>query len=182
MDSEITEIKKKLQIIFSFYASFGDRSNLKSLKSTKFHKMMGDSGLKDSQILTQKRLASCLWLKVNIDPIYTDVSETQALKRVLYEHFEPLYNNILQETDLGIEKKRVSQDIDVKIIEILHMLMPIFSSIYLAYFPWEPKSYQLWTVSSKRSEASLFIFLICYIMKSWIWKNRGFTIIFLWRI
>lgn len=44
-DSQVSEKKKMLLKIFQFYASFGERSNLKFLRSNKFHKMMNDAGI-----------------------------------------------------------------------------------------------------------------------------------------
>ena len=49
------DIKNKLKIIFTFYASFGDRSNIQNLKSGKFHKLMLDSNIQSGN-LTQKQL------------------------------------------------------------------------------------------------------------------------------
>mgnify|MGYP000084730075 CR=1 FL=1 len=40
---ELADVKQKLQDIFIYYASFGDRLNTTNLKSQKFHKMMQDS-------------------------------------------------------------------------------------------------------------------------------------------
>jgi hypothetical protein len=41
-------MKRKLQTIFRFYASFGDRINVSYLKSNKLHKMLQDAGLKNT--------------------------------------------------------------------------------------------------------------------------------------
>lgn len=170
-DIEISEIKKKLLTIFTFYSSFGDRKNLKLLKSNKFHKMMSDSGLKDCN-LSQKRLDllfmaesqhrshldfnSFLKLLVKVACFKYPYDESQALKRILFENFEPLYHCILQETDLGYDKLQFAQEVSLEILmEVAQTLM----KIYLAYFPWEPKSFQTAVEISKRSESSLFIFL-----------------------
>ena len=42
------EIKQELRTIFTYYASFGDRTNLTLLKSNKYHKMMNDAKIKDA--------------------------------------------------------------------------------------------------------------------------------------
>lgn len=39
------EIRTILLKIFQFYTSFGERTNLKNLRSNKFHKMMQDCGI-----------------------------------------------------------------------------------------------------------------------------------------
>jgi hypothetical protein len=39
------EVKALLSKIFQFYTSFGERINLKNLRSNKFHKMMKDCGI-----------------------------------------------------------------------------------------------------------------------------------------
>ena len=48
-------LREKLKIIFTFYASFGDRVNIQSLKSGKFHRMMNDLDIKHENI-TEKSL------------------------------------------------------------------------------------------------------------------------------
>ena len=136
--------------------------------------MMADSGLKDSN-LSQKRLDLLfmaesqhrphisfeifLKLLIKVACYKYSMDESEALKRILQENFEPLYQNILSETDLGFEKQQFSQEISPMILEFLQALTPILSRIYLAYFPWEPKSFQSFSEISKRSESSLFIFL-----------------------
>lgn len=43
-------MKKKLSVIFKFYASFGDRINVNYLKSNKMHKMIADANLKSPSL------------------------------------------------------------------------------------------------------------------------------------
>ena len=50
----VDEIKKRLKQIFSFYASFGDRMNVDYLKSSKFKRLMMDTGI--SKLINPKEL------------------------------------------------------------------------------------------------------------------------------
>lgn len=50
----VDEIKKWLKQIFSFYASFGDRMNVDYLKSSKFKRLMMDTGI--SKLINPKEL------------------------------------------------------------------------------------------------------------------------------
>lgn len=173
---DITETKQKLLTIFTFYSSFGDRKNLKLLKSTKFHKMMSDSGLKD-HALNQQRLDLLfmaetqhrshidfegflrLLIKVAAFKHQTEPNDPSALKKVIWQNMEPLYQCILKETDMGMEKTHFLKEIDEKAINLLAMASNSLNRIYLGYFPWEPKSFQSKEEIRRRSESSLLIFL-----------------------
>lgn len=115
-------MKDKLRIVFTFYASFGDRGNVNALKSNTFHKMMSDAGLRDSQVLTPYRLdllfvkanrhgvdfetfltllTSIASIKYSVGGDDLKVSHSHALQILLKQHFLPLYASIMAETDLG---------------------------------------------------------------------------------
>lgn len=143
---DVSKIKDKLHVIFTFYSSFGDRLNLKLLKSNKFHKMMSDANIKDGRI-SQKRLStfcSCprasigltfLNLLIKVASFKHQVEDSLALRKIIKEHFDPLYDNIIQMTDMGNEKTRFSREMDQSLISILMEVNQTLSRIYLAYFP-----------------------------------------------
>jgi len=189
---DISKIKEKLQVIFTFYASFGDRRNLKLLKSNKFHKMMSDSNIKDNR-LTQKRLdllfmaeshhrphidfPGYLSLLIKVAVFKYSLEDSLALRKILKEHFEPLYENIIEMTDLGNEKTRFEKEMDQGLIEILLEVHQTITRIYLAYFPWEPKSFQHKSEILKRSEGSLLAFLKDFeICPAILTKSKSFLI------
>ena len=171
---DIAKIKEKLMVVFTFYASFGDRRNLKLLKSNKFHKMMGDANVKDGR-LTQKRLdllfmaesqhrahidfTAFLSLLIKVASYKYCVEDSLSLRKILNDHFEPLYDNIIEMTDLGNERTRFEKEMDPSLIDILMEVSQTLSRVYLAYFPWEPKSFQQKIEIRKRSEGSLLSFL-----------------------
>ena len=54
-------MKRKLEVIFIHYASFGDRLNTRYLKSQKFHKMMQDTGI---SVIKKKRI-DLIFVQIN---------------------------------------------------------------------------------------------------------------------
>lgn len=151
------ELKHKLRTLFTFYASFGDRINVDFLKSNNFHKMMVDAKLRDNQLLTQNRL-DLMFIKENkhklnmefdtflnllakiADMKYSNAdSSAEALSLLLQNHFLPLYDNIINETDLGEDEIKFKEEIDEGTLMLVKNIQSILQKIYLAYFPWEPK-------------------------------------------
>ena len=45
---KLSAVKKKLEDLFVYYASFGERMNTTSLKSVKYHKLLTDAGIEES--------------------------------------------------------------------------------------------------------------------------------------
>lgn len=171
----LEEVKDQLKTIFSFYASFGDRKNLRFLKSNKFDKMMTDAGVKDHS-LSQKRLDllfmaetqhrshidfnGFLRLLVKVASFkHQSLDESMALKKIIHENFEPLYRCIIKETDLGVEKTQLSKEIDQQALGLLLLLYPSLEKLYNNYFPWETKSFETKEQISRRSQSSLLLFL-----------------------
>ena len=64
--NDVSEIKRRLKLIFNYYSSYGDRLNVCNLKSSKFHKIMQDSMiLQDSTNLMEKKKLDLLFCQVN---------------------------------------------------------------------------------------------------------------------
>ena len=59
------QIKRRLQIVFSYYTSYGDRMNMQHLKSNKFHKMMSDAGIEGSTRELSRKKIDLLFCQFN---------------------------------------------------------------------------------------------------------------------
>lgn len=54
--------------------------------------------------------------------------------RLIRNHFQPLFNSIMQDTDLGEDLKRFREPIDSDCLKIMKILSPMFHKIYLVIF------------------------------------------------
>ncbi|EAR83293.2 hypothetical protein TTHERM_00992940 (macronuclear) [Tetrahymena thermophila SB210] len=193
-EKQLVELKNKLRTVFTFYVSFGDRINVNYLKSNKFHKMMSDAQLKDNVILTQNRL-DLMFVKENHNkhnmdfdtfltliakiailkfPQYTDA---QALQMILQNHFLPLYDNIMAETDLGEDEVKFKEPIDEGPLFILKEITPVIQLIYQHYFPFEWKNRGNEAQVKQKSETAIFQFLKEYdICPNLITKSSAFLL------
>ena len=79
--AELQDVKQKLQDIFVYYTSFGDRLNTTNLKSQKFHKMMQDAKIMGSKTDTSASFGAkaaseaTLMNKKRIDLIFCSVNK-----------------------------------------------------------------------------------------------------------
>ncbi len=167
------EVKTRLKKIFQFYTTFGDRCNTSNLKSNKFHKMMSDANIRE-QYISVKDL-DLLFVaenkhKPNMDfntflQLLVKVAEyryentlpsREALERFIKEHMLPLYDNIYQHTDLGIEEGSLKEPIKENVLLILKAVHGPLLKIYQIYFPWEIRTSQEPHVIKQRTEMALF--------------------------
>jgi len=173
---EVEEIKNKLKKIFQFYTTFGDRCNTSNLKSNKFHKMMTDANVRD-QYLTQKQLDLLfvaenkhkpnmefetflqLLVKIAEQRYESRFSSKEALEKFIKEHMIPLYNNIYNHTDVGIEDIGLKEPIKENVLLVLRSVHTLLLKIYQTYFPWEIRTCLEPNVAKQRTELALFTFL-----------------------
>ncbi|KAL4460259.1 hypothetical protein ABPG74_000010 [Tetrahymena malaccensis] len=193
-EKQLIELKNKLRTVFTFYVSFGDRINVNYLKSNKFHKMMSDAQLKDNVILTQNRL-DLMFVKENhnkhnmdFDTFLTLIAkiailkfpqftDAQALQMILQNHFLPLYDNIMAETDLGEDEIKFKEPIDEGPFFILKEITPVIQLIYQHYFPFEWKNRGNEAQVKQKSETAIFQFLKEYdICPNLITKSSAFLL------
>jgi hypothetical protein len=142
-----SQIKKNLKILFSFYASFGDRTNFHNLKSSKFHKMMRDANITDPHLTAKKLdLLFCkesknrsqidfetfleLLIKIG-EAKFMNMERNEALMNLISAHLNPLYTNIMKETDLGEEEKKFKEEITPGMVNILRNVAPVLFKIYM---------------------------------------------------
>ncbi|EGR31404.1 hypothetical protein IMG5_110630 [Ichthyophthirius multifiliis] len=121
------ELKQKLNLIFHFYSSFGDRQNITYLKSAKFSKLMQDSQIISSQINsktidiiysqnTQNKQNMTFQKFIDTLPIisqlkYPTETAENAFKKLINTHLNPIYEFITTKTDLGLELQKFQQPI-----------------------------------------------------------------------
>ncbi|KAL4491522.1 hypothetical protein ABPG73_013325 [Tetrahymena malaccensis] len=169
-------IKKNLKIIFTYYCSYGDRTNTTILKSNKFRRLMIESGLLDDDKITQKYVDLlytqytqnktsmdfnnfCNILAKISSEKYKQMLPAQALINVIDKHFWGLFKHIMNETELGKDLKLFEVPIHESIKTSAKHLFFIFKRIYLAYFSWEPTNSFKLAENFKQSMNGLFNFL-----------------------
>ena len=173
---DILDVKFKLRKIFQFYTTFGDRCNAYHLKSNRFHKMMMDANINNSNI-TPKQLDLLFvtenkhTLNIDFDAFvlllrkiavikYNDqYNEIQSLNFLLRDYILPLYDEIYNQNQMGLEEERLHEPIEENIINILEYIHMPLKKIFQAYFPWEFQTSQPRNVLKQRSENELFVYL-----------------------
>ncbi|CAD8113687.1 unnamed protein product [Paramecium sonneborni] len=168
--------KKKLSVIFKFYASFGDRTNIDYIRSNKIHKLMSDSQIK-LQRQDQQQI-DLLFVKANRNKPNMDFENfyyfLELLSENLYgensfqvlmdDHLTPLYENIISSTDLGDEETKLSQEIDAVCVKLIQVVIQPITFIYNKYFPPQFKNFNLKDqqeelMLKQQIRSSLFLFL-----------------------
>ncbi|KAL4506458.1 hypothetical protein ABPG72_000029 [Tetrahymena utriculariae] len=169
-------IKKNLKIIFTYYCSYGDRTNTTILKSNKFRRLMIESGLLDDDKITQKYVDLlytqytqnktqmdfnnfCNILAKISSEKYKQMLPAQALINVIDKHFRGLFKHIMNDTELGKDLKQFEIPIHESIKTAAKHLFFIFKKTYLAYFSWEPTNSFKLAENFKQSMNGLFNFL-----------------------
>ncbi|CAD8095567.1 unnamed protein product [Paramecium primaurelia] len=169
--------KKKLNVIFKFYASFGDRTNIDYIRSNKIHKLMSDSQIKFQK--QDQQYIDLLFVKANRNKPNMDFENfyyfLELLSETLYgdqnsfqilmdNHLTPLYENIISSTDLGDEETKLSQDIDPVCLKLIQVVIQPITFIYNKYFPPQFKNFNLKDqqeelMLKQQIRSSLFLFL-----------------------
>ncbi|CAD8206712.1 unnamed protein product [Paramecium pentaurelia] len=168
--------KKQLSVIFKFYASFGDRTNIDYIRSNKVHKLMSDSQIK-LQRQDQQQI-DLLFVKANRNKPNMDFENfyyfLELLSEILYgensfqilmdNHLTPLYENIISSTDLGDEETKLSQEIDPICVKLMQVVIQPITFIYNKYFPPQFKNFNLKDqqeelMLKQQIRSSLFLFL-----------------------
>ena len=195
----LSDVMKKINVVFAYYASYGDRLNINYLKSAKFHKMMEDAKIED-KLSMRKRLdlifcaenkhkanmvfdtfLDCLpkIAQVKYPFIYQKESPSKALDYLIHQNILSLYQIILKNSSVS-QLQDISR-LDTQYCELIHELIknlhPILFVVFSAYFPWEIKSKENAQILSARSEKSLFPFLKEFdISPSLLNKSKSFQI------
>jgi hypothetical protein len=98
------------------------------------------------------------------ESVYPRLPLEQALERLLQDHFEPLHENIITQTDLGDEETKLQEPVLRECANVLAYLQPILQKIFATYFPPPHRQFKLKDSQDglrQRSctETQLFIFL-----------------------
>jgi hypothetical protein len=141
----ITFIKTRMKNIFMFYTSFGDRLNASLLKSNKFHKMLVDANIRegldptklDLLFVSENKHKANMNFETFLNMIpglaalkYPNMTQGEAISALVEKHFLPLYNSIMQETDLGEEEEKLRDPIDLQTLLVLKFVSPVLRKIY----------------------------------------------------
>ncbi|KAL4508262.1 hypothetical protein ABPG72_003566 [Tetrahymena utriculariae] len=111
-DSDEQQLKRVLYVIFIYYSSYGERNNVRNLKSSKFIKMMNDCGF---QLLQQKfDLIFFQSTQSNGNKHYADFDRfliiLNSVSNIFFQtnftklyvkHLKPLYQKIIEDTEYG---------------------------------------------------------------------------------
>lgn len=143
------DLRTKLSFIFTYYCTFGERTNSKYLKSHKFHKMMIDSGIKNElDTITTTRLDLLFSSEtknqnlLNLDQFlnfipklaiekYPNLDLNKAFKKLIETNLLSLALKIMKDSNLGAQRKRFFDEIDESTIKVLEYVAPILYKIYI---------------------------------------------------
>ena len=107
----------------------------------------------------------------------TTDSKSEALNQLLHQHLLPLYENIYNQTELGIDDEMLHEEIHENAILLLKHVHSTLSKIFHCYFPWESQAGPQDKSVKGRSEKALFLFLREFdICPTLITKSTAYTI------
>ena len=151
------DIINKLKVIFSYYASFGDKMNINTLKSAKFHKLFQESGI-DYKLNIKKKLdlifSACVKNKsgmlfetfldslpqIALTVFPTAGSDRDALQTLLHTYLIPQYQQIASIPQNIGSNQKFDIEATPEVLEIFSSIMGTLMQLYLAYFPLEKSS------------------------------------------
>jgi len=190
----LDEIIEKIQTIFTYYSSYGDRMNLSNLKSVKFHKLLQDAGLKyNQQIKKSLDLIFCsktknkgyMTFELFLDAL-TDLSklfykdsesDSDALLLLTNNNLVPLYLRIVNDTDMNSKQGKPEEEIKKETIEILSSISETLLQVYNAYFPWEKHTSESYDIILNKSTNITMKFLSEFdICPAILTKANGFSL------
>jgi len=176
----IKDLVHKLKYVFTFYASYGDRLNDKTLRSNKLMKMMKEAKVIDNHI-TPKRLDLLFCSHTRHSPVirfhtfldlltklaqekyaddYGEPEVVESLRQLLANHFIPLYDSLRVRENLTSNLSKAAQiPIPNDVKQILHHIAPVLIEIFMVYFPWEPQTSDDYYVVEGRSKKAMLKFL-----------------------
>ena len=171
LEANKEEIKKKMNILFKHYCSFGDKGNITNLKSAKWHKMLTEAGIEDSQnskksldILFSKQTKNkpCMVFDLFIESLpfiveikYSKLDKNTGLTDLIQKNFIPLYEKISGGTG--------DKTFDIKPNELANEMLksdiPIMFDLYRIYWDCEKKTSDDKAVIKDNSLKGAFNFL-----------------------
>eukprot|EP01022_Parablepharisma_sp_SALTPOND_P020353 TRINITY_DN368_c4_g1_i1.p2 TRINITY_DN368_c4_g1~~TRINITY_DN368_c4_g1_i1.p2 ORF type:complete len:718 (-),score=69.14 TRINITY_DN368_c4_g1_i1:6194-8347(-) len=176
---DIDDVLQKLKVLFSYYASFGDRLNVTNLKASKFHKMMQDAQVEvkpahkkriDLIFCSQNKNMPNMGFDTFLDSLpliaqlkYPEIvaehGHGTTLNCLLQNDILPLYEKLsMSQTHL-----RIQQRYDVELTEgaviVLRSIEETLYEIYATYFPWEQVTSDAPATVANRSIKAAFQFL-----------------------
>ena len=188
------DIINKLKVIFSYYASFGDKMNINTLKSAKFHKLFQESGI-DYKLNIKKKLdlifSACVKNKsgmlfetfldslpqIALTVFPTAGSDRDALQTLLHTYLIPQYQQIASIPQNIGSNQKFDIEATPEVLEIFSSIMGTLMQLYLAYFPWEKSSSESQEIILNKSSNTAMRFLSEFdVCPSIISKSAAFNI------
>jgi hypothetical protein len=151
-NGDLDDIKVNLRKIFEFYVSYGERMNLKYMRSNKFLKLMGDVDIPLDKttldllfVVEMKHRSNMDFEKfLNLLPklamlVYQDSAKQpkEALLDLLSTYFTPLYERIMQSTHIGSAQKLLKDGVDPDSLDLIWQVQDILKKVYSFHFPEE---------------------------------------------
>ena len=151
-NGDLDDIKGNIRKIFEFYVSYGERMNLKYMKSNKFLKLMQDIDIPLDKttldllfVVEMKHRSNMDFDKfLNLLPklamlVYQDADKgpKEALLELLSNYFTPLYERIMQSTHIGSVQKLLKDGIDPDSLDLIWQVQEILRKVYSFHFPEE---------------------------------------------
>jgi hypothetical protein len=185
LSSPMQTYLSKLICIFMYYTSFGDKLNISSLKSTKFHKLLSDAQIeKESSKINYDLLFSklCKSGSLNFQQFleslvkvsslcYPNVSVDISMEKLINEHINPLYKGIdefMKSSTFGYINENII--IPSQIIMVIELLDKPLYRIYSTFFAFELSSSLAYEQRYEQSMAAMYDMLtnfdICPMMIS----------------
>lgn len=173
--ANVDDTLKKLNVMFSYYASYGDRLNVTNLKSSKYHKLMQDAGIECS--IVQKKRIDLIFCSENknkpnmnfntfLDTLpqiaqlkYPEMSPGDALNELVQQILLPLYENLIDNQVQIPNEERYDIELTESAGIILKSIEETLFDIYVTYFPWEQKTSDELSIVKNRSNRATFSFL-----------------------
>lgn len=175
----IDDVLKKLNVMFSYYASFGDRLNVTKLKSSKYHKLLQDAGV-EANIVQKKKidLIFCsqnknlptmifdvfldslpLIAQLKYPEVLTQLGPGEALNELLANNLLPLYDKLIITQQQLPAEQRYDIELSENAALVLKSIEDILYEIYVTYYPWEQKTSDGIALVENRSNKATFTFL-----------------------
>jgi len=174
----VDDVLQKLKVLFSYYASFGDRLNVTNLKASKFHKMMQDAQVElkpahkkriDLIFCSQNKNMPNMGFDIFLDSLpliaqlkYPDISQQDpgaALNTLLQNDILPLHERLsMSQTNLRIQQ-RYDVELTEGVVILLRSIEETLYEIYVHNFPWEQITSDSTATVANRSIKAAFQFL-----------------------
>ena len=87
---------------------------------------------KESKNRSQIEFDTFLELLIKLAQVkFESIGRNEALMHLIAEYLNPLYENIMKQTDLGEEEKRFKEEITPGMVNVIRSVSPVLFKIYM---------------------------------------------------